>query len=153
MLMRRPLRGVAIAGGFILALMVLLYRAFMVFGSLLDDAAFAWSLGTLVAIWLGALLDLFLETRPLSPAAKTRRDGHFRRGVEFYLKDELDDALKEFRSALKLDRGDIESRLHLAMVYKRMGRTRQARRELKKCLALDHGDKWRREVTDELEAL
>jgi len=146
-----PLRGILLSFGFILFVMAAVYRGFTVQGEVLRDWVFLSSAALAIGIYVGAVLDIAFAPRDLPESKREERDGHFKRGVVFYLQNELDDALREFKAALKLDRYDVESRLHLAMVYKAMGRKRKARRELKRCFAFDVEDKWRTEVTEELE--
>ncbi|MEW6358402.1 MAG: tetratricopeptide repeat protein [Planctomycetota bacterium] len=105
----------------------------------------AWAMGLIETIRLGF--------RGRTRRTQAERDRHIRSGMTSYLKGEFGQAEAEFEAALKLDPNDGDARFHLAMVQKAQGRHADARRTLKKCLALDENTKWHPEIAEELKQL
>jgi len=131
------------------------------FRLLVGEAAFIWddrwlvlALGAGGAAWaIGLIETIQLGFRGRARRTQDERDQHLRRGMTSYLKGEFGLAEGEFEAALKLDPSDGDARFHLGMVQKAQGRHADARRTLKKCLAIDENTKWYAEIAEELEQL
>ena len=100
-------------------------------------------------LWLYALADIIRLARVDREAAQQRKDEHLRQGLIHYLRDELDQAIAEFRAVLKLDSDDADARFHLAKAYRVAGQLDKASRALRRCRACDEEDKWAAEIDRE----
>ncbi|NOZ21930.1 MAG: tetratricopeptide repeat protein [Planctomycetes bacterium] len=119
-----------------------------------DDRWLLLALGAGGAAWaIGLIETIQIGFRGKSRRTQNERDQHIRNGMTSYLKGEFGRAEAELEQALKLDPTDGDARFHLAMVQKAQGRHADAKRTLKKCLALDENTKWYPEIAEELEQL
>ena len=71
---------------------------------------------------------------------------HFRTGLIRYLGEDFEGAIREFKSALKLDDEDVDALYYLAVAHLEDGNTRSGMRLLKRCRSLDTQKKWADEV-------
>jgi hypothetical protein len=102
------------------------------------------------ALAMASILGLTLFTD--REALRKCRDEALRRGLVHYLRDELVQADRAFREALRcdVDRRDADVLFHLGAVACRLGEERRARRLFRHCLGCDPSEKWRAEVAREL---
>lgn len=119
------------------------------------DAApwiFNASLAAGLSTWVYGVLDLWRLTFGTDrEALRVERDRLLREGLQRYLKGE-DRAAKERLEralALDVDRADACVRFHMAVVSRRLGDVRGARRMLDRCEDVDEDGKWRYEVQEE----
>lgn len=102
------------------------------------------------AVGTASILKLTLFTD--REALRVRRDQALRSGLVHYLREELRDADRELREALRcdIDRRDADVLFHLGAVARRLGEDRRARRLFRQCLGCDPSGKWSYEVEREL---
>ena len=107
-----------------------------------------------------AALWLYSGVTVLSYVGRRRRkgpqpviDAHFDRGLVHYLRDELEEAEREFEAAIALDQNDADAWLHLATVRVARGAPEEAKRTLKQCRVSDEDAKWEHEVAEALNRL
>jgi tetratricopeptide (TPR) repeat protein len=110
-------------------------------------AAIVWLLAMASVVNLAVLID--------RDTIRRAREVKLREALAHYLRDEpaeAAEALEQVR-ALDIDANDAEVLFHLAVVRRRLGERRAARRLLKRCLAVDQEGTWRFEVEEELRAM
>jgi len=107
-----------------------------------------------------AVLWLYSGVTVLSYVGRQRRrgpqpviDAHFDRGLVHYLRDELNEAEREFEAAVALDLNDSDAWLHLATIRAAQGCPEEALRALKQCRVADEDAKWEHEVAEALNRL
>lgn len=113
------------------------------------------SLALGAVLWAFAVLDtLGIALRRRRIAAKAEvADGHIRRALVAYLRSDYQGALKELRSARRIDDQDPDTFFHLGVVYACLGQRRKARNALHRCIRYDHDGKWDTQAQDQLQAL
>ena len=149
----RQLKGIFIAFVFALALMLAVFRLFVLWpeSSAIGDKTFLLSAGAGAATWLWAFADLFnalFGFRRTAPRPEV--DQHLRQGTTHYLRGELQDAERELTLAARLAPRDADVRIHLARVYRAIGLKAKYRRMLRKCRSLDIEEKWAAEIEEGL---
>jgi len=134
---------------------VVLVNAFIIMTFHLEEEPTSWQLRVLVAcfaaIWLGcqAHLAWLLFARDTRKRHE-QKELAFREGLRYYVRDELNDAVRQFQRVLRLDRFDCDARFYLGVCCSRAGRYCRAIRHLRKCSELDDDRKWALDVQEEL---
>ena len=154
-ILERPVNGLFLFASYTFFVLLGVFRFFTIeTASILEDRILCLAIGAAGASWGCALVETCqLAFGRRGERTKAARDERIRDGMIFHLKGEFGQAAGEFRSALALDRRDVDARFHLAMALKAQGLRREAKRALKKCLALDAESKWYSEICEELENL
>ena len=88
----------------------------------------------------------------VNPELDRQSRTNFQEGVVDYLKSDLDQAQRRFEEAASIDAEDPDTQFHLAMIYKRKGMHKAAKKAFKRSLALDP-EKWAWEIRKELKEL
>ncbi len=100
-----------------------------------------------------SVIDILLRTNPRRVAEiENRKNQLLLDGINAYLRDDLDAAVRFFSEMARLDVNDADARMYLAMAFRARGDTTPARRQFKHCRALDRR-KWSWEVAEELKSL
>jgi len=151
----RQWRGLFVFGLFALAAngMYLAIEMGQGFGDV-GEEVFALCRGAAVAVWAYSVLHVAHVVRRFETRAVIeRKDYHFKRGLVQCLAGSFGSAESEFRAVLKLDPADADARFHLGMTCAALGRSRDAAKAFRRCLADDPGAKWTWEVKGQLDKL
>lgn len=113
------------------------------------------------AIALGAVLWLFAVLDTASAVLRRRRiaakagvaDACIREALAAFLRSDYPAAVKELRSALRINDQDPDAHFHLGVALASMGKRRDARRAFHACISFDHDGKWDAQTRAQLEAL
>jgi tetratricopeptide (TPR) repeat protein len=152
----RQFKGILIAFLYTAALMMSLFRLFVVSSddSVMCDWVFPSSVVAGLGVWLWAFLDLFDTLYGFRRAApRSEVDPHLRQGAIHYLRGEMSEAERELLLAAKLDPKDADVCIHLARVYQAAGQKRKCRRFLRRCRSLDADAKWAVEIEETANAM
>lgn len=107
------------------------------------------AMATGIFVWISAQVDL-CRVRHLMKYSTQKK---FVRGIQAYLTGELDEAERIMKEFLTANPSDLEARMYLSLVYTEKGWTSAARRQLKKCRAMDKEGVLDWETKTELERL
>lgn len=124
------------------------------------------------AVWVAALVETRAELRRLSEQKENEASSLGDQGEETigfpeerrtdalltlaqrqYLRGEWNEAEQTLRTLLRLDKDDPEGNMLLASVHRRMGRTADALRRLRRLSTREDADRWRFEVQREVDLL
>jgi len=104
----------------------------------------AWT--QVVAFWVVSAWNSHRQLRRLSALPKSQQlDDWFRGAQQDYLKGHWIDAEAQLRRILAFAPADVESRLLLASVYGRSGRTQDGLEQLRELAIQPESDRWRAE--------
>jgi len=107
--------------------------------------------GAMAAAWAYSLLHVArLSGRFAGAGLRERKEYHLKRGLTQYVAGAFEGAEAEFLTVLRLDPADVDARFHLGVTRRAMGKTAQAARTFRRCLADDLDGKWRWEIGREL---
>ncbi len=109
-----------------------------------SSAVYVVSLIAAIGLWAYAVGDtvrLALRSRRVEAKADVA-DDHIRQALVAYLGEDFDAAEATCKAALRINREDADALFYLGVAQAHAGRTRQARRTLRRCLRADVDSKW-----------
>jgi hypothetical protein len=107
--------------------------------------------GSLGAVWFTAAAIAVARRKALTPTAETTapQAEHFSQALECYLQGDWFQAERKLAEDLAYNERDIESRLLLATMLRRLRRFDEAERHLNLLVKLDGAEKWELEIGHE----
>ncbi|MEW6026990.1 MAG: hypothetical protein AB1599_06835 [Planctomycetota bacterium] len=97
----------------------------------------------LIGIYLFNLWDIFnIVYFRKRKSLQEKKRALLKQGIEYYLKNDLYEARKELKNALKLDKDDIDIIYYLTRVEKALGEAGREKQLLNKLSLLDLDKKW-----------
>ena len=153
--MAQFLRGRMARGALMFAAWIVALNGALVLGPSLMPSTLAMvvqavSFGLLGAATAVSIIDVVRHSHPARVGRfAEKRERLLATGIAAYLCDDLDTALDAIDEMVRMDIDDADARMYLAMIYKARGEHAMARRQFRKCRALDRR-KWDWEVGREL---